>query len=134
MEEKVPGAPRLLVVDDDPDVAAFVADVAAGLGFDAAVAGSAGAARERCRAAVPDVVILDLVLPAEGGVELLDFLGAECASAKVLLVTGLDAEVLDTAARIAEARGLGVAASLMKPLSLESLEAALAPLARPATQ
>jgi two-component system OmpR family response regulator len=64
---ETPPRPRVLVVDDDPDIRAGLAQVFERAGFEAACAGDV-AAMERHLAAKPaDVVVLDLMMPGEDG-------------------------------------------------------------------
>ena len=60
---------KILVVEDDPVYAEFVATTLRGAGHEVDIAGSGAAARERARAWRPDAVILDLGLPDESGYE-----------------------------------------------------------------
>ncbi len=64
-----PGGPRALVVDDEEHLARLVADYLARDGFLTDVALDGERALELARAARPDVVVLDLMLPGIDGVE-----------------------------------------------------------------
>lgn len=61
---------RLLLIDDDARLSAMVADYLRGSGFDVAIAGSLAEGRERLAAALPDALVLDLMLPDGDGLEL----------------------------------------------------------------
>jgi DNA-binding response OmpR family regulator len=61
--------PTALVVDDEADLARLVADYLARDGFAAHVALDGEQALELARAAQPDVVVLDLMLPGIDGIE-----------------------------------------------------------------
>lgn len=73
----------------------------------------------------PDAIALDLSLPNVNGVELLRFLAAAKCRAKILIISGFDARVLETSGRLGEARGLKVAGTLMKPVRAAELRAAI---------
>lgn len=62
---------RVLVVDDNPDVLAFLVHVLAQDGFDAIRAASAEEAIEKFAAAPADAVLTDLRLPGQNGIDLL---------------------------------------------------------------
>ena len=62
--------PRVLVVDDDPDLRELLADYLGASGFAVEVAGDGTQMRERMAAAAPDVLVLDLMLPGEDGLSL----------------------------------------------------------------
>ena len=62
--------PRVLVVDDDPDLRQLLADYLGANGFAVDVAGDGTQMRERMAAAAPDMLVLDLMLPGEDGLSL----------------------------------------------------------------
>ncbi len=59
----------ILVVEDEPRIAAVVADYLQHDGHQVSIAGTGAAALERARAVPPDLVVLDLGLPDMDGVE-----------------------------------------------------------------
>jgi CheY-like chemotaxis protein len=74
------------------------------------------------------MVALDLGMPGMDGVELLRFLSGEDYRAPVLIVSGFDRRVLDSAFRLGEALGLEMAGPLEKPVRLQELERLLTEL------
>jgi DNA-binding response OmpR family regulator len=60
---------RILVVEDDPTVQRMLRRTFEPAGFDVAIAGDGAVALERFRASIPQVVILDLLLPEKSGQE-----------------------------------------------------------------
>ena len=117
--------PRLLLIDDEPALADFIADAARGCGYEAIITSDDGQFREQFRNRRPDVVALDLGMPGMDGVELLRFLAAEGFCSPVLIISGFDRRVLESAFRLGEAHGLTMVGPLEKPVRLESLEAVL---------
>jgi DNA-binding response OmpR family regulator len=115
-------APRLLLVDDEPKLAAYLADAARHCGFEPILTSNDTDFRAAFTAERPAVVALDLGMPGMDGVELLRFLAAEAYRAPVLIVSGFDRRVLDSAFRLGEALGLSMAGPLEKPVRLEELE------------
>lgn len=116
------GRPRLLLIDDEPALAAFVASAAQGCGYDPATAVNEADFRQRFAEARPDAVALDLGMPGMDGVELLRFLSTEGFAGPVLIISGFDRRVLDSAFRLGEALGLQMVGPLEKPTRLAELE------------
>jgi CheY-like chemotaxis protein len=119
--------PRLLLIDDEPLVGRFIAHAAEECGYEATVTISAESFRSRYAAAAPDVVVVDLAVPGCDGVELLRFLADQGCRAKVLIVSGFDPRVLESALRLGEAMGLDMAGPLTKPVRLQAFAEALGP-------
>ena len=117
--------PRLLLIDDEPALAAFVANAAGLSGYYAQVATDDIQFREKFRANRPNMVALDLGMPGMDGVELLRFLADEGYASPVLIISGFDRRVLESAFRLGQALGLSMAGPLEKPVRLEELEALL---------
>jgi len=117
--------PRLLLIDDEPALADFMADAASGCGFDPAVTSNDQQFRDEFLSTRPDMVVLDLGMPGMDGVELLRFLAEQNYRSPVLIVSGFDRRVLESAFRLGEALGLSMAGPLEKPVRLEALETLL---------
>lgn len=117
--------PRLLLVDDEPHLALYLADAAEGCGFTAEVTGDDSQFRQAFRRERPDVVALDLGMPGMDGVELIRFLAEQEFANPVLIVSGFDRRVLESAFRLGEALGLSMAGPLEKPVRLDELEVVL---------
>jgi two-component system, OmpR family, response regulator len=120
--------PRLLLIDDEPALAEFLADAARGCGFEPVITSNDAEFQEQFLASQPDMVALDLGMPGMDGVELLRFLATQRYSAPVLIVSGFDRRVLESAFRLGEALGLTMAGPVEKPVRLEDLEAVLGQL------
>ncbi|REJ89750.1 MAG: response regulator [Planctomycetota bacterium] len=61
--------PRILIVDDETALVDVLSYNFAREGFDVVTAGDGQAALQKCRTHVPDVVLLDLMLPAMDGLQ-----------------------------------------------------------------
>lgn len=116
---------RLLAVDDEVHICELVRDLAEGLGFEVATASSHDDFMAGYRDHRPNVITLDLQMPDVDGVELLRYLADEQSKARVVLMSGMDRKILDTAKRLAQGRGLNVHAVVQKPFQLDELEATL---------
>jgi len=117
--------PRLLLIDDEPALAAFVANAAGLSGYSAQVATHYVQFREEFLENRPHMVALDLGMPGMDGVELLRFLAEEDYRGPVLIISGFDRRVLESAVRLGQALGLSMAGPLEKPVRLEELESLL---------
>ncbi len=124
MPDPIPN--RLLVVDDEPDVCAYIEDVARDAGFETERVLDGASFPQRYLAFAPSAVVLDLNLPGADGIELLRFLAAQKSKAKILLISGGDPRVLASARRLGGDLGLEAVGALQKPLGVEELEAFLA--------
>ncbi|HEU5482134.1 MAG TPA: response regulator [Sphingomicrobium sp.] len=120
--------PRLLVIDDEPTLAEFVAHVASDCGFLPVLTADDGEFRSAFRTDPPDIVVLDLGMPGMDGIELLRFLAAENSRAPVLIISGFDRRVLESAFRLGQALGLQMIGPLEKPVRVEALEGLLTEL------
>jgi len=116
---------RLLVVDDDPQVGKFLSHVARGCGYDVRVTENADDFRATYLSWSPDMLILDLAMPDVDGIELLRFLAAQKCQAGILIASGHDVKVLESAHRLGTAHGLSMVGSLSKPLRVADLREAL---------
>ena len=114
--------PRLLLIDDEPALAAFVAKAAGMCGFEPVIAEQDQQFRDSFRDNRPKMVALDLGMPGMDGVELLRFLAEHDYKSPVLIVSGFDERVLDSASRLGETLGLSMVGPLSKPVRLEELE------------
>ena len=117
--------PQLLLIDDEPALAEFLASAARECGFEPTVTSNDAEFREKFVDSTPDMVALDLGMPGMDGVELLRFLAEQEYGSPVLIVSGFDRRVLESAFRLGEALGLTMAGPLEKPVRLEDLEAVL---------
>jgi CheY-like chemotaxis protein len=78
--------------------------------------------RDSFRQQRPQMVALDLGMPGMDGVELLRFLADEGYEDPVLIISGFDRRILDSAFRLGAALGLQMVGPLEKPARLEELE------------
>ena len=120
--------PRLLLIDDEPALAEYLANAASSTGFEPVITAEDGQFRQAFLAHRPDMVALDLGMPGMDGVELLRFLADQNYRAPVLIVSGFDRRVLESAFRLGEALGLTMVGPVEKPVRLEVLEELLSRL------
>ncbi len=123
-------APRLLLIDDDPDIGRFVSTVAANCGYEVRTTQSAAEFRSTYADFDPSVIVLDLAMPEADGVELMQFLASAGSRARVLIMSGFDGEMVGTIERLGAVRGLNMAGSIAKPVRVADLVAILMRLPR----
>jgi DNA-binding response OmpR family regulator len=87
--------PRLLLIDDEPALADFLANASRECGFEPLITSNDTEFRETFLATHPEMVALDLGMPGMDGVELLRFLADEHYRSPVLIVSGFDRRVLE---------------------------------------
>jgi EAL domain-containing protein (putative c-di-GMP-specific phosphodiesterase class I) len=92
-----------------------VSEVASGLHFETSIAGSARSFLAEAGGNWPVVLFLDLQMPDIDGIALLRELGSAGCTSKIVLASGMDARVLNAAARVGTSAGLQIAATLEKP-------------------
>lgn len=113
------GAHKILIIDDDKTVVSTISAVLRAAGYQVVsaldpVQGFMAARREK-----PQVIVLDLMMPAGGGMQLLGKL-ISTGKAPVVVMT-----LLTDPKTEAEARASGAAAFLTKPVNPESLKEAI---------
>jgi DNA-binding NtrC family response regulator len=116
---------RALIVDDDVSFRLGLSDAVRREGLDVVDASSLAEARREIASAVPDVVLLDLTLPGESGMDLLPDLEALPEPPGVILVTGQ--ATVETAV---EALRRGVVDYLTKPIDFARVKMVLGNLTR----
>ena len=120
--------PRLLLIDDEPALADFLASAAKESGFEPAITANDEEFRSAFLEQAPDMVALDLGMPGMDGIELIRFLADQDYSAPVLIVSGFDRRVLESAFRLGEALGLTMVGPVEKPVRFDVLEQMLSRL------
>jgi len=120
----MPDKLRILIIDDERDIAEFIYDVAIDTGYDAVAIYHSNQFEEIYSTGF-DVLVLDLVMPERDGVELLRYMAEQQSSPQIILISGYDTGVLHSAQKLASEHGLNVVATLSKPIVHEELETLL---------
>ncbi len=116
---------RVLVVDDDPPLQRMLSRSLSAEGFHVTVAGDGGAALAAAERFAPDVIVLDVAMPALDGLAVCRRLRSKGLATPILMLTARDA----VADRVA---GLEAGADdyLVKPFAVQELVARLRALTR----
>lgn len=116
---------RVLVVDDDPEILSLVQEVSEQLGFEVSLAHDSVEFKALYTAAIPDLIVLDIVMPGEDGIELIRYLADKKSPSKLIIMSGYNPLYLRSGEALARDWGLSAIAVLTKPFELDALEAAL---------
>jgi EAL domain-containing protein (putative c-di-GMP-specific phosphodiesterase class I) len=68
------------------------------------------------------LILLDLVMPEMDGIEILRLLGEKQCKARIVLMSGINIRVIETAKKLAQTLGLTVVGHLQKPFPLSQLK------------
>ena len=112
---------RLLIIDDEEDICDLIAEIGERHGFETRTTSNAETVYQLLADFPSDVIMMDLMMPGIDGVELLRLLSEKAKNARLCLISGSDARVLNSARRLGSAHGLNVVAALEKPLSIPVL-------------
>ena len=121
---------RVLVIDDEPALGQVIKRVAQDCGFEVAVTQDPAIFMNTARLWHPTVIMLDLKMPGTDGIQLLRMLAADKCAAQVLVTSGEDGKVMDTAMQLGRERGLNMGEVLPKPIRAQDLRERLSRLKR----
>jgi EAL domain-containing protein (putative c-di-GMP-specific phosphodiesterase class I)/ActR/RegA family two-component response regulator len=112
---------RLLILDDDPGVLSFLGEVGRRHRYDVALTQSVDELRSCYEAFGPSLIVLDLQYANGDGIEVLSYLKQHGCQAPIVLISGFDTRVLETARRIGLDYGLTIVDALVKPIRPDTL-------------
>lgn len=110
-------APRILVVDDEPDIRRLISEILQDEGYQVAAAENAAEAREFKKTTAPNLILLDIWMPDSDGITLL----REWVTEKKLLCPVVMMSGHGSVEAAVEATRLGAYDFLEKPLSMAKL-------------
>jgi EAL domain-containing protein (putative c-di-GMP-specific phosphodiesterase class I) len=114
--------PALFIMDDNPESAAMLAELGTSLNCVVACSTRPEDLEQFAAQAGRLLIVLDLMMPEFDGIQALRLLAKKESRAAILLISGTDPKILDSAKRLGSALGLSVVGSMHKPLSLPGLE------------
>jgi CheY-like chemotaxis protein len=120
-----PGSHRVLVVDDNPDALALLADALELRGYQVARAHDGPSALAAAAQVHPEVALLDIGLPVMDGYELARRLREQDGAVKLVAVTGYDQP-----GDFERTHRAGFSSHLVKPISLERVQQTIEQLVR----
>jgi len=118
-----PNLPTILVIDDNPSVRECLQIVLESHGFQVVLANNGRQGVAAFRDAAPDVVLTDILMPEQDGIETIRAIRGEFPDAKIIAMSGKSA--VGETDYLTIARKLGADATLLKPFEGKDLEGAL---------
>ena len=116
---------RVLVIDDDARIGRIVQRVANKLRVDTSVIDNPDLFESTYLRYQPNIIFLDLQMPRLDGVELLRKLAENDCKAAIILMSGMDKSVMETAIKFGQSVSLQMVGTLSKPMNIVDLERVL---------
>jgi EAL domain-containing protein (putative c-di-GMP-specific phosphodiesterase class I) len=112
---------RIVLIDDDRVVGEIVSALAKAMGLQCDITRTSD---EFFSCVGPDtsLILLDLVMPGMDGIEILRLLGERNCRAHIILMSGINIRVIETAKKLAQSLGLTVVGHLQKPFAIGKLQ------------
>jgi EAL domain-containing protein (putative c-di-GMP-specific phosphodiesterase class I) len=120
---------RLLVIDDEPAVGKTIKTIASGCGYEVKATVDAVGFLDQLSRWHPTHIALDLQMPVVDGIELMRIMGTRRCPAKIVIISGFEGRVVETARQLGLERGLNIAGVLLKPFRAAELRHLLDQLA-----
>lgn len=111
---------RILVVDDEVEACEALKEYLTLKGHIVDIAYYGNSALEKMKACLPDIILLDLIMPDIGGLEILKTMNEKYPGIKVIVVT-----VLNNEEDIFRTFELGACDYIAKPVNFELLDSVL---------
>lgn len=111
---------KILIVDDEPNIVMSLEFLLKKEGFLTETAGDGDVALEKVRSFMPDLVLLDVMMPKKSGFEVCEILRSDAAlsSIRIIMLTAKGRETEQ-----AKGLALGADAYMLKPFSTKDLVA-----------
>lgn len=113
--------PTLLIIDDEADICELIADIAETQGFAPSHISDPLKVESYLQDHHPQGIMMDLMMPGIDGVELLRDLGDSIKDCAIMLMSGHDSRVLNSARRLGSAHGLNIIDTVEKPIDVAQL-------------
>lgn len=114
---------KILILDDDPDVACTIGAMLATLGCEVRHAQTGDEFFALLSSWLPTHVFVDLMMPEMDGIQVLSGMAESGVKAEIVIASGAGARVVEAARRASEEFGLHVAGVLQKPFDGRLLRA-----------
>ena len=109
-------ANRLLILDDDPNVLQYLVEVGRRWRYAVAATQTVAEFDELYDSFDPSLIVLDLQFEEGDGFELMAALKQRGCTVPIVLVSGFDDRVLETARRVGSSQGLSIVGAIPKPV------------------
>lgn len=111
---------KILIVDDEPNIVMSIEFLLKKEGFTTETAGDGDAALEKVRSFVPDLILLDVMMPKKSGFEVCEVLRSDTTARqpRIIMLTAKGRETEQ-----AKGLALGADAYMLKPFSTKELVA-----------
>jgi EAL domain-containing protein (putative c-di-GMP-specific phosphodiesterase class I)/CheY-like chemotaxis protein len=119
--EQMPAGDRILLIDDDRVVGEIVSALVKAMGLQCDVTRTSEEFFNRIGPETT-LILLDLVMPEMDGIEILRLLGERNCRARIVLMSGINIRVIETAKKLAQTLGLNVIGHLQKPFPIGQLQ------------
>ncbi|HMG86215.1 MAG TPA: EAL domain-containing response regulator [Terracidiphilus sp.] len=117
----MPAGDRILLIDDDRVVGEIVSALAKAMNLQCDVTRNSEEFFDRIGPETT-LILLDLVMPDMDGIEILRLLGEHNCKARIVLMSGINIRVIETAKKLAQTLGLAVVGHLQKPFPIGQLQ------------
>lgn len=112
--------PSVLVVDDEDQIRQLIRETLEQAGYDVEEAGNGKQGLERYRARPADLVIMDILMPDQDGLESIMTLRREFPASRVIAITG-GSDMIGILNFLDVAKMLGARRTLQKPFDMQTL-------------
>jgi two-component system chemotaxis response regulator CheY len=112
--------PSVLVVDDEDQIRQLIRETLEQAGYEVEEAGNGKQGLERYRAKPADLVIMDILMPDQDGLESIMTLRREFPASRVIAITG-GSDMIGILNFLDVAKMLGARRTLQKPFDMQTL-------------
>lgn len=120
---------RIFIVDDDPEILRDTHDMIAAMGHEPRTFSAAKEALAALSSELPEVVLLDILMPEMDGIELIRAARASYPELTLIAMSG-GSERVSAALGLKASEALGANAIMQKPFRLDTLREVIAQAAR----